>query len=220
MKKISFVLLCISILFSFFGCGSEPFVISSVKKTDDAVDTQLMEKFLSAGENKDTYASVLGNNPQLLSYVVDITPASLENRCSVYMFSSHAGSFFGNSAYLVLNDEVFLLGVNISEFAYRDWGGEEILYFLYSTGSGFHASHLGAFDFETKQLSVANLTPYAEDRFGVTNFFDFGFCLSEDGARLGICRAKLEFHGEIDKTVTLLDGLLTEDIYTLEFSAE
>ena len=148
-----------------------------------------------------------------MSYLLNVTPAVLEDKCEIYRFTYEISSGLAGVTFLVYQGEVYPLGVavggyGITEFAYINDGVRDKLYFIYSWGSGFFRSHVGVFDFKTKQ-EMASI-PFSLQ--------DISFSLSEDGKKLGICQAEIYGENWDTEGVRIARGdLLYEDILELNF---
>jgi len=159
----------------------------------------------------DNYAEIKDCNPDFLSNLKIVTPSFLRDKCSIYRFGYDTGAGEGET-FLLYDGVIYRIGIafggyGVTEFAYVNHNGIDILYFIYSWGSGVHRSHIGAFDFSTKQ--ILDYTDYTE----VFWQNDITFHLSEDGRTLGIANAQIRFYDSegINNKITKYD-VICEDI--------
>ena len=211
MKRITTLLLCLLLAVSILGCSNTGGIYSifPMKQTSGAVDQQIINEFLTDYQN---YEEIQNNVPDILSYLKNITPDSLNEICSIYRFTYETDTSLAGETFLVYDNSVYPLGCavggyGVTEFAYTD----NTLYFIYSWGSGMHRSHIGAFDFNTKEITDHGGLEYKDQ--------DIAFCLSEDGNTLGICQAQICWKNWDTLAVTIEKGeCLYPDITTLIFS--
>lgn len=189
------------------------YMLLPMMPTDRVVDEQRIDQLLLDSGCFSNYRTIKKNCPHILSYLLNITPALLEDKCEIYRFTYEISNALAGETFLVYEGEVCQLGsafggYGITEFAYINDGNQDRLYFIHSSGSGIHRSHVSAFDFSTKQEmnSVAFL------------FQDISFFLSEDGKKLGICQAVVYGLDWDTEGVSISKGdLLHEDILKLDF---
>lgn len=221
MKNRLCFLLCVFLMICLFGCDetNTTYTLLPMKQTDGVVDIQIIDRFLTDNEDYANYAAIKKNIPDILSYLVDVTPNSLKEKCSIYRFRYSAGSILSGNTFLIYDNVVYPLGVSfggygITEFAYINHDGQDILYFIYSWGSGIHRSHIGAFHFDTKQIM-----DYTEQSETFQNQ-GIAFCLSDNGKTLGICRAQIQWINNDSIDITIDKGeRLCDDISTFNFTA-
>lgn len=219
MKKQVCILLCVLLLLPLFGCDQtkQTYDLLSIRKTDKAVNTKIIEDFLTNGQEKHNFQAIRKNIPDILSKLVDVTPDALKNKCSIYRFPTGEFGSLSGETLLVYENSVYNLGSDpggfgVTEFAYINDGTQDALYFIYSWGSGIHWSHIGIFDFKTRQISDFN------DKSETFCNHDITFCLSEDGKTLGICRAIILPANSDFLEFTIEKGeMLCKDITTYTF---
>ena len=219
MKRILSLLLCVLLVVSIFGCSKATGIYSvlPMEQTNGAVNQIIIDSFLTDNEKHSNYAAIQKNVPNILSNLVNITPDSLKGMCSIYRFSYETDTSLGGETFLIYDNMVYPLGCavggyGITEFAYASSNGNNTLYFIYSWGSGIHRSHIGAFNFNTKEI-----TDYGGFIFQNQ---DIAFCLSKDGKTLGICQAQIRWPNWDVLEVTIDKGeCLYQDINTLVFSS-
>lgn len=228
MRKVIFVLLCICILL----CGCEnirqnstqtppaaqpgTYTLLPMKQNSDPVDVQIIDQFLSTCSHASGhYETMKQNVPDILTYLRDVTPDFLKDKCSIYRFPYAAPTGLSGDTFLVYDGEVFVLGEavgchGVTEFAYIEQESGETLYFIYSFGSGLHRSHIGAFDFRTKQITNTDGLLFQKQ--------DICFRLSEDSQTLGICQAEIRWPTFDVVSIEISPGsILYEDVLELEF---
>lgn len=219
MKRIMSILLCALLAVSILGCSEAKGIYSvfSMKQTDSTVDQQMIDDFLANNEEYANYEEIQKNVPDVLSYLVNITPDSLKEICSVYRFTYETGTSLGGETFLVYDNSVYPLGCafggyGITEFAYINSGGNHTLYFIYSWGSGIHRSHIGMFDFNTKKIADYGGSVFRDQ--------DIAFCLSDDGNTLGVCQAQIRWPNWDVLEITIAKGeCLYQDINTIDFAS-
>jgi hypothetical protein len=219
MKRIMTLLLCVLLVVSVLGCSEAKGIYSvfPMKQTASAVNQQIIDNFLTNNENYSNYEEIQKNVPDILSYLVNITPDTLKEICSIYRFSYEPGTSLSGETFLIYENRVYPLGCavggyGITEFAYTSNNGNNTLYFIYSWGSGIHRSHIGAFNFNTKEITDHGELAFRDQ--------DIAFYLSEDGNTLGICQAQIRWENWDVLAVAIEKGeCLYQDINTLIFSA-
>ena len=178
-----------------------------MKINNDPVNEKIMNEYVSSD---DDYTKLLENTPNLMSYLYNVTPKALKKKCDIYRFSYDECGKLGGETFLVYEDEVYQLGIafggyGVTEFAYIDTKDQNILYFIFSAGSGIHQSSIGAFDFDTKTLSYYNpeLTddPFNQPFAGAN---DIAFYVSE--GYLGICEAIIGWKSNDTFEVNIIKG--------------
>lgn len=214
MKRISLcALVCLLLLICLSGC-SKAYTLSPVEQTGGSVDTQIIDRFLTNNKDYPNYEEICKNVPDILFHLIDVTPDGLQGKCAIYRFTYESGTSLAGNTFLVYDGDVYPLGTafgghGITEFAYSNANSADILYFIYSWGSGIHRSHIGSFDFETRQLA---------DFGGLTfSHMDISFQLSKDGQTLGVCQAQISFPNDDLHPQIIKGDLLYEDITALEF---
>lgn len=206
MKKI-LILFCLTFIICLSGCSNSNYNIYEMKINNDPVDEKIMNEYVSSD---DDYTKLLENTPNLMSYLYNVTPKALKKKCAIYRFSYNECGKLGGETFLVYEDQVYQLGTafggyGVTEFAYIDTKDQNILYFIFSAGSGIHQSSIGAFDFDTKTLSYYNpkLTddPFNQSFAGAN---DIAFYLSE--GYLGICEATIGWKSNDTFEVNIIKG--------------
>ena len=228
MRKLFFVLICLSILL----CGCEnnqqdsthaplaqqpgTYTLLTMEENTDPVDVQIIDRFLASNTyGFGFYETLKQNVPDILSFLKNITPAALKDKCSIYRFPYTASTGLGGDTFLVYDGDVFVLGEaigcnGVSEFAYLEKETGDQLYFIYSFGSGQHRSHIGVFDFNTKQTTATD--------GGLFQRQDICFYLSADTQTLGIRQAEIRWPDLDVLSIEISPGdILYEDILALDF---
>mgnify|MGYP003291503748 CR=1 FL=1 len=228
MRKLFFVLICLCILL--WGCennqqdsthaplAKQPgtYTLLTMEENTDPVDVQIIDRFLASNAYGFGYYETLKQNvPDILSYLRNVTPDLLKDQCSIYRFSYDTHTGLNGETFLIYEDEVFVLGKavgchGVTEFAYIEQESGEKLYFIYSFGSGLHRSHIGAFDFRTKQLTHTDGLLFQRQ--------DITFCLSQDLQTLGVCQAEIRWPNFDAVSIEITPGnILYEDVLELDF---
>lgn len=206
MKKI-LILFCLTFIICLSGCSNSNYNIYEMKINNDSVDEKIMNEYVSSD---DDYTKLLENTPNLMSYLYNVTPKALKKKCDIYRFSYDECGKLGGETFLVYEDEVYQLGTafggyGVTEFAYIDTKDQNILYFIFSAGSGIHHSSIGAFDFDTKTLSYYNPEktddPFNQPFAGAN---DIAFDVSE--GYLGICEATIGWKSNDTFEVNIIKG--------------
>jgi hypothetical protein len=223
MKKAFCLVLCVLLIACISGCNTAkgPYAILPMEKVRGKVDTEIIDRFLTDNDDYDFYGELKSNYPAILSELVNVTPKALKDKCSIYRFLYGKGGGLTGEAFLVYDGAVYPLGTGlggwgVTEFAYINQDGQDKLYFIYSWGSGMHHSHIGLFDFSTKQLMD---TGSLIDTFGEGT--DIAFCLSDDQQTLGICKAEIywsDWGAEYLLEVDIDKGEYAYDISAFEFT--
>lgn len=219
MKKVLCVILCVLLLSFASGCNKTKgtYTILPMEEADGTVDKEIIDRFLT--DNSSNYKEIQKNVPDVLSQLMDITPEALQDKCSIYKFRKEFGTGLAGRTYLVCDNKVFpignaLGGYGITEFAYINDSNQDMLYFIYSWGSGIHRSHIGAFNFNTKEIT---------DYGGLIKGFqgnDIAFCLSKDNKTLGICEAEIKWTNYDTGEVEITKGKrIFRDIDAFAFTA-
>lgn len=221
MKKAFCLVLCFWLMSCISGCNTSkgPYTILPMEQVRGKVDTEMIDRFLTDNDDYDFYGELKINHPTILSELVNVTPKALKDKCSIYRFHYGKGGGLAGEAFLIYDGAVYPLGKGgggwgVTEFAYINQDGQDQLYFIYSYGSGMHHSHIGLFDFTTKQLMDTGSLYY---EFGD---IDIAFCLSEDGKTLGICEAEIywsDWGAEYLLEVDIEKGEYVCDISEFEF---
>ena len=221
MKKAFCLVLCVLLIACISGCNTAkgPYTILPMEQVRGKVDTEMIDRFLTDNDDYDFYGELKINHPTILSELVNVTPKALKDKCSIYRFHYGKGGGLAGEAFLIYDGAVYPLGKGgggwgVTEFAYINQDGQDQLYFIYSWGSGMHHSHIGLFDFTTKQLMDTGSLYY---EFGD---IDIAFCLSEDGKTLGICEAYInwsDWGAEYLLEVDIEKGEYVCDISEFEF---
>ena len=219
MKKVLCLLLCTLLVIYLTGCheANQAYAVLPMKRTDGAVNKQIIDGFLTDNDDYSNYEAIKKNKPDILSHLVNITPEVLREKCSIYRFSYESDTSLAGETFLIYDDAVYPLGCalggyGITEFAYSSDNGNDILYFIYSWGSGIHRSHIGLFDFESKEIFDYGGFIFLDQ--------DIAFYLSEDGKTLGICQAQICWTDWDIIEMTIDKGeCLCDDISTFDFSA-
>lgn len=206
MKK--FLIAIVALLcFILASCSNSNYNIYEMKINNDPVDEKIMNEYVSSD---DDYTKLLENTPNLMSYLYNVTPKALKKKCAIYRFSYNECGKLGGETFLVYENQVYQLGTafggyGVTEFAYIDTNNQNILYFIFSAGSGIHRSAIGAFDFDTKTLSCYSpeLTndPYNQPFSGAE---DIAFYTSE--GYLGICEATICWKSNDTFEVNIIKG--------------
>lgn len=218
MKKTC-LFLCTLLVLALSGCNNakDIYTVLPMEQTDGAVDQQIIDTFLTDNKDYSNYETIKKNVPDILSHLVNITPDALKKKCSIYRFTYETGTSLAGETFLIYGDAVYPLGCafggyGITEFAYTSRNGHDVLYFIYSFGSGIHRSHIGAFNFNTKEI-----TDYGGLIF---QHRDIAFCLSKDRKTLGICQAQIHWPNWDVIEVTIDKGeSLYENISTFDFAS-
>ena len=218
MKRITTLLLCLLFAVSILGCSNTSGIYSifPMKQTSGAVDQQIIDDFLTDNEEYANYEEIQKNVPDILSYLENITPDSLKEICSIYRFTFETATSLGGETFLVYDNSVYPLGCafggyGITEFAYISSNENHALYFIYSWGSGIHRSHIGMFDFNTKQIADYGGFVFRDQ--------DIAFYLSDDGNTLGVCQAQIRWPNWDDLEIIIVKGeCLYQDINTIDFT--
>ena len=206
MKK-TLILFCLIFIVCLFGCSNSNYNIYEMKINNDPVDEKIMNDYLSSD---DFYETLLENTPDIMTYLYNVTPKALKKKCDIYRFSYNECGKLGGETFLVYENQVYQLGTafggyGVTEFAYIDTKNQNILYFIFSSGSGIHRSAIGAFDFDTKTLSYYN--PELTDDIYNQPFSgaeDIAFYLSE--SYLGICEATIGWKSNDSFEVNIIKG--------------
>lgn len=187
-----------------------------VKKANNSVDIYVIDRFLSSNSDYPNYARIKYNVPDILSYLVNITPEQLRRKCTIYRFCYEPGTSLAGETFLIYGDEVYPIGnafggYGITEFAYQKNDDVDMLYFIYSWGSGIHLSHLGAFDFNKRTVI---------DNGGFGHVLgDIAFALTEGSETLGICKAEISWADWNTFDVTVTKGeLVYEDVGSIRLT--
>ena len=206
MKKL-LILFCLTLVICLSSCSNSNYNIYEMKINNDPVDIKIMNEYVSSD---DDYTKLLENTPDLMTYLYNVTPKALKKKCDIYRFSYDECGKLGGETFLVYEDEVYQLGTafggyGVTEFAYINTKNQNILYFIFSAGSGIHQSAIGAFDFDTKTLSYYN--PKLTDDIYNQPFSgaeDIAFYLSE--GYLGICEAEIGWKSSDTFEVNIIKG--------------
>ena len=206
MKKL-LILFCLTLVICLSSCSNSNYNIYEMKINNDPVDIKIMNEYVSSD---DDYTKLLENTPDLMTYLYNVTPKALKKKCDIYRFSYDECGKLGGETFLVYEDEVYQLGTafggyGVTEFAYINTKNQNILYFIFSAGSGIHQSAIGAFDFDTKTLSYYN--PELTDDIYNQPFSgaeDIAFYLSE--GYLGICEAEIGWKSSDTFEVNIIKG--------------
>ena len=163
--------------------SNDNYTILPAEKVDYIVDTLTIDAYLK--RNLSNYLNICYNLPNVLDSLVNITPDQLKRICSIYRFPDSIGTSLGGMTLMIYNSKVYELGVayggfGVTEFAYKDSDGENILYYIYSFGSGIHRSHIASFNFKTYEHKVSE---------AISD--DIAFYITEDSESLGICYAEI-----------------------------
>ncbi len=178
-------------------------------------DAQAIDEYLTNLEGYDTYETLKKNLPDLFTKLMNVTPDAIKDKCSVYKFGSGCAGLEG-ACFLVYDSQVYGIGgssggFGVTELAYMSDGEKELLYYIYSWGSGIHRSHLGVFNFKTKEIL---------DCGGIEEewLYDVAFKLSDDGMTLGLCEADIGWADYETWQVEIEKGKrLFSDVEKLEF---
>ena len=205
MKKFLIVIVAL-LCFILASCSNSNYNIYEMKINNDFVDEKIMNEYVSSD---DDYTKLLENTPDLMSYLYNVTPKALKKKCDIYRFSYDECGKLGGETFLVYEDEVYQLGTafggyGVTEFAYIDAKDQNLLYFIFSAGSGIHHSSIGAFDFDTKTLSYYN--PEIDDPFNqpFAGANDIAFYVSK--GYLGICEATIGWKSNDTFEVNIIKG--------------
>lgn len=216
MKKLSILIFIFLLIFSLSGCSTSNYKIFEMKINNDAVDKEQMHEYLLNNDDF-SYEEILENEPDLMTKLYNVTPKEIK-KCSIYRFSYEGCGGLGGETFLVYDDEVYSLGnafggYGVTEFAYRNTKQENILYYIYSCGSGLHRSGVGAFDFKTKTMSVYLGDPNELSFLGAE---DISFYISD--GYLGICKAEISWKSSDSFEVDIVDGeSILYSIKTVDF---
>ena len=224
MRKVFCLCLCLLLLLCMPGCSGTkgPYSILPMEPVDGEVDAGIIDQFLTDNADYSFYGELKKNAPELYSELIDITPKEIKDKCSIYKFTYGRCGGLTGCAFLVYDNEVYPLGTavggwGVTEFAYINQNGQNMLYYIYSWGSGMHRSHIGVFNFDTKeQMDTGSLYDIFKDE-------DIAFCLSWDKQTLGICKARIEWKNW--DTESLLEIKITkeksmyDDIRAFKFAA-
>ena len=223
MRKALCLVFCVLLLSCISGCNKAkgPYAILPMEQVRGNVDTQIIDQFLTDNDDYSFYGELKINHPTILSELVNVTPKALKDKCSIYRFLYGKGGGLTGETFLVYDNAVYPLGKGdggwgVTEFAYINQGGQDKLYFIYSWGSGMHRSHIGLFDFSTKQLMDTG------SLFDTFDQGDIAFCLSDDQQTLGICEAEIywsDWGAEYLLEVDIEKGEYAYDISAFEFTA-
>lgn len=219
MKKVLCVILCVLLLSFASGCNKtkDIYKILPVAEAEGTVDTEIIDRFLT--KNHPKYQKIKKNTPGILWQLIDITPEALQDKCAIYRFRNRLSSGLAGTTYLIYDNKVYPIGsafggYGITEFAYINDSNQDMLYFIYSWGSGIHRSHIGAFNFNTKEIT---------DYGGLIEGFqgnDIAFCLSKDNKTLGICEAEIKWTNYDTGEVEITKGKrIFRDIDAFAFTA-
>ena len=163
--------------------SNEDYTVLPVEEVNFIVDTLTIETYLKRYHSN--YYDIRRNIPNILDTLVNVTPEPLKRICSIYKFPVAIGTSLGGVTLMIYNCKVYELGdayggFGVTEFAYKKTGEENILYYIYSFGSGIHRSHIGSFNFKTYEQTVSEPI-----------YDDIAFYIAEDSENLGICSAEI-----------------------------
>ena len=210
MKKIIYLLIFIVLCVSMAGCNRSKYTIYEMKINNDIVEKDLMHEYLLNNDDFN-YEAILKNTPDLMDRLYNVTPKDLKHKCSIYRFSYENCGGLGGETFLLYDDEVYSIGsafggYGVTEFAYVNTNQQNMLYYIYSCGSGIHRSGVGAFDFKTKTMSLFTGNPTNNiDELPFAGAEDISFYTSDDGY-LGICKAKISWKSSDTFEVDIVDG--------------
>lgn len=197
--------------------STSPITILPMQESNGAVDKAMIDGYLMNCTDFN-YGTIKNNDPDILTNLKNVTPDLLKNKCSIYRFTYSTTSSLGGETFLIYDGNVYQLGsawggFGITEFAYECHDRKDMLYFIYSSGSGIHRSHIGLFDFNTKQI-----LDYT-DTTDVFMYNDIKFHLSEDNSTLGISRAQILWSNMNCIEIKIAkEEVLLEDISVFDFS--
>lgn len=171
------------------------YAILSTEKVNNRVFPELINDYLIF--NHKNYSVICRNVPNILGFLINITPKPLNKICSIYKFPLTTHTGLDGTTFLVYNGCVYELGISlggfgVTEFAYKETESENILYYIYSWGSGIHRSHIGSFNFKTKEHTVSEPI-----------YDDISFYIPDGSDTLGICYAKIKWNNYSDSSVII-----------------
>lgn len=212
MKKLFIILASLMVSLGFSSCTNEKtkLVISDVKITDKAVDKQALDNYFLSNESLYPAYSVLKSNcPNLLDNA-KVLKSDLNKNSQLIKFSFDNNGFLDGATFLHIDDTYYQLGVSfggygVTQFAHYKNENSDLLYFIYSFGSGIHRSHVGVFDLNSKSIGEVDLNlglsqPEKDFTFveGEDNSFNLNYALihfNDDGYTYFIKEKELFYSG-------------------------
>ena len=197
MKKSFSYLLLISACLSFSCASCSNFSFKSAKiynamsakiynvsfQNADDIDLQELDTYLE-NEYGDRYVTLKSNNTDLLNQIYDVTPHELSNLAKIYrFFSSSNCGFLEAKTFIYYQKNFYSIGTSfggygVTQFAHFYSQTANMLYFIYSFGSGIHRSHIGIFDFFEREIKEVDDIIYDDICFvysSVTGIIDLYF---------------------------------------------
>lgn len=154
----------------------------SFQNADD-IDLQELDTYLE-NEYGDRYVTLKSNNTDLLNQIYDVTPHELSNLAKIYrFFSSSNCGFLEAKTFIYYQKNFYSIGTSfggygVTQFAHFYSQTANMLYFIYSFGSGIHRSHIGIFDFFEREIKEVDDIIYDDICFvysSVTGIIDLYF---------------------------------------------
>lgn len=220
MKRLQVFILFVVFLFCMSGCTnlSATYDIFPMQQGMGTVGKDLVVYYLENSDYFPSFDVLKGNRPDILSYLINVTPEQLRDKCEIYYFynSRETAGLYANT-FLVYKNQVYPLGdrafggYGVTEFAYMHNGSDGVLYYIYSSGSGVHRSRIGAFDFKT-----CTITDYGK-LLGEFANQDISFCLKNNGHRLAICEAEIRSNYEILDISITKGEIIYQDVSKISF---
>lgn len=134
----------------------------------DNIDLQELDTYLE-NEYGDRYLTLKSNNSDLLNQIYDVTPFELSNLAKIYrFFSSSNCGFLEDETFIYYQKNFYPIGTSfggygVTQFAHFYSRTTNMLYFIYSFGSGIHRSHIGIFDFFEREIKEVDDIIYDDD---------------------------------------------------------
>lgn len=209
MKKLLAICLILSTIFLMTACGGafgKGYRRALLLPTEGAVDTAPVDAYLL--KQQASYKTLKEKYPNILSYLVNVTPAEISEECTIYKFVNESVLSLHGTTYLLLDGEVYGIGgtglQGVKEIAYA----EDMLYYIYAYGNDVRYPTIGAINLKTGERSYAQESKF--DGHYIT------FAPSEDQKTLAIHLATVTLAG--DGTPTIERGeCLFSDIGEVKF---
>lgn len=166
MKKLLPFIFSCALGINLISCDSinvKKISIYGITANDSYVDKERFDNYFMSNTNLYPSYSVLKSNaPDLLNNVTEIN-SDLENEGKILRFSAEPRSGFLNGmTFLYYDDFYYALGgsfggYGVTQFAHYKNKTEDLLYYIYSCGSGIHRTQIGVFNFNTKENGFVDL---------------------------------------------------------------
>lgn len=166
MKKVlSFIFSCI-LGIGLISCDSinvnQKVAIYGISANDNYVDKENFDNYFMNNVNEyPSYSELKSNAPDLLDNVKEID-SDLKNGSKLLRFSYNSNGFLDGMAFLYDDETYYSLGgawggYGVTQFAHYKNKSEDLLYYIYSCGSGIHRTSIGVFNFKTKEKGIISL---------------------------------------------------------------